>query len=138
MAYKYQSDYDKLSEVCPPKHFTKQEINPAFRWFFNENDHRNFVPQYHRNPKRFIEKSDKLKCAAMGLSFFNDYLGSKERYQQLSEIIPNIGKTIGNYTSKGFILEDDGVNGVFGEFGHFTHHAYDTELFRGRFEIIQV
>jgi len=136
MAYKYQSDYDKLSEVCPPKHFTKQEINPAFRWFFNENDHRNFVPQYHRNPKRFIDISEKLKCIAMGLSFFKDLQGAKERYKQLSEISPNIGKTIGTYTSKGFILEDDGVNGNFGHYGHFTHHAFETDVFNDRFKIV--
>lgn len=133
MTFKYQSDYDKLSEVCPPKQFTNLEVNPAFRWLFDENDQRNFVPQYHRNPKRFIEKNDELKCTAMGLSFFKDLQGAEERYIQLSEIVPNIGKTIGTFTSKGFILEADGVSGDFGHSGHFTHHAYKTDVFKERF-----
>jgi len=137
MTFKYQSDYDKLSEVCPPKHFTKQEVNPAFRWLFDEHDQRNFVPQYHRNPKRFIDTNDKLKCTAMGLSFFKDLQRAEERYKQLSEIVPNIGKTIGTYTSKGFILAGDGVNGDFGHLSHFTHHAYETDVFKERFEIVK-
>ena len=95
MTFKYQDDYDKLSEVCPPIHFTKQEINPVFRWLFEEDDKRNFIPQYHRNPKRFLDKNDKLQCTAMGLSFFKDLNGAKERHRQLCDVSPNIEKTIG-------------------------------------------
>jgi len=74
----------------------------------------------------------------MGLSFFKDLKGAKERHRQLCDVSLNIEKNIGTFTSKGFILKTDGVSGDFGKFSHFTHHAYDTELFRERFEIIQV
>lgn len=73
----------------------------------------------------------------MGLSFFKDLQRAEERYKQLSEIVPNIGKTIGTYTSKGFILAGDGVNGDFGHLSHFTHHAYETDVFKERFEIVK-
>lgn len=137
MEFKYKKDYDILSEKCPPKHFSEQEINPVFRWLFNEHDPRNFVPQFHRKPQRFINMNDKQKCTAMGLSFFKDLKGAEKRYNQLSEVIPNIGKTVGTLTSKGYILEKDGVSGDFGEFSHFTHHAYDTDIFTTRFKVIK-
>ena len=94
MEYKYQHDYHKLSEQCPPEHFINQNIEPVFQWLFDKADHRNFIPQYHRNPKRFLDKNDKLKCSAMGLSFFKDLNGAEERRKQLSDISPNIEKTI--------------------------------------------
>ncbi|MBK6566440.1 MAG: hypothetical protein IPG18_14840 [Saprospiraceae bacterium] len=136
MEFKYKNDYNALSEKCPPKHFTEQEINPAFRWLFNEHDPRNFIPQFHRKPKRFINMDDKQKCTAMGLSFFKDLNGAVKRHNQLSDVIPNIGKAIGTLTSKGYILEKDGISGDFGELSHFTHHAYDTDVFKTRFEVI--
>lgn len=137
MVYKYQSDYDKLSEVCPPTDYTQREINPVYRWLFDRTNPNNFVPQYHRNPKRFLDENDKLKCTAMGLSFFKELNGAKERHRQLCEVSPKIEKTIGKFTSKGFILKEDGVNGDFGQLTHFTHHAFDHEVFSERFEIIQ-
>lgn len=79
MTFKYQDDYDKLSEVCPPINFTKQDINPVFRWLFDEDDSRNFTPQYHRNPSRFDNEHDKLKCTSMGLSFFKRFTRDKRK-----------------------------------------------------------
>jgi hypothetical protein len=45
MEYKYQRDYDKLREMCPPQHFIGQDIDSAYRYLFSENDPRNFLPQ---------------------------------------------------------------------------------------------
>ncbi len=137
MTYKYQDEYDKLSEMCPPKHFTKQDISPVYRWLFDEDDSRNFLPQYHRNPRRFNNVDDQLKCTSMGLSFFKDLKGAEERHNELSKVIPNIAKAIGTHTSKGFILESDGVSGDFGHHSHFTHHACETDVFKERFKIVK-
>jgi hypothetical protein len=64
--------------------------------------------------------------------------GAQERYKELSKIVPNIGKTIGTITAKGFILELDGVSGDFNHLAHFTHHAYDTDVFIERFKAVNI
>ena len=124
MEYKYQLDYDNLSQFCPPLDHTAQEINPVYRWVFDTiSDERNFKPQYHKKPKRFLNNDDVTKCKALGLSMFNNLEGSMQRYKELKDSMgDNIFETLGNKVSQGKISISDGVNGAIERHGHFNHH----------------
>lgn len=136
--YKYQKDYDKLTQTCPPSDYIPQNIDPAFRWVFDsENDERNFISQYHKKPKRFLNKDDITKCKAMGLSMFNNYKGSIDRFNELKEDIgDNVYSTLGTKIAKGVIKINDGVNSKIERLGHFTHHISNLADYQKKFEII--
>ena len=139
MKYKYQQDYNKLSETCPPTDCSAQEINRVFRWVFDTiTDERNFISQFHKNPKRFLNKDDYQKCTAMAFSMFNKLNGSKSRFQELKEIMgDSIYKTLGTKIAKGKITVNDGVNGKVERHGHFNHHSSTTANYLSIFKIMK-
>lgn len=139
LKFKYQEDYDKLTHTCPPDDFTSKDLNPVFRWVFNPmEDERNFVPQYHRNPKRFLNKDDATKCKAMGLSMFVDLNDSIHRFNELKKQIgANVYRTLGDKIAQGSVIPIDGVNGTLEWLGHFTHHTSEEAQFEKVFKIIQ-
>ncbi len=49
MELEFQKEYDLLHNQCPPKHYTAQDIDPVYRWTFDDiEDTRNFQSQYHK------------------------------------------------------------------------------------------
>lgn len=139
MEYKFQKDFDQLAVLCPPQTYHSKAITPVYRWVFDElEDERNFLPQYHRKPQRFLNKEDIDKCKAMALSLFNDFNGALKRYDELKAFIgSNIAKTLGTQMAQGSIEEDDGVNGEIERMGHFSHHSSESASYFERFAIIQ-
>ena len=137
--FKYQQEYEKLTSVCPPADYSSQDIDVVFRWVFDTiQDDQNFLPQYHKNPKRFLNKDDLTKCKALGLSFFNNLEGSIERFNELkSDIGETVFSTLGKNVAKGVIKKTDGVNGQLERHGHFTHHSSDNANYKDNFEIIK-
>jgi len=128
MSFKYQNDYDKLSNTCPPDEYIAKIIEPAYRWVFDSiDDKNNFTPQFHKKPIRFLNNDDLTKCKSMGLSFFNDLKGSIERFNELKDNLgDNIYAILGVKIAKGKIDTSDGVNSDFERLGHFTHHPSTT------------
>jgi hypothetical protein len=83
MTFKYQQDYDKLTQACPPADHLAQNIDPVYRWVFDSmDDERNFKSQFHKKPKRFLNKDDLTKCNALALSMFNNLAGSVQRFNE--------------------------------------------------------
>ena len=124
MEFKYQLNYDNLSQSCPPSDHTAGEIESVFRWVFDTiTDERNFTSQFHKKPKRFLNKDDVTKCKALGLSMFNNFEGSITRFNELKDDMgDNIFQTLGTKISQGKISITDGVNGKIERHGHFNHH----------------
>jgi hypothetical protein len=121
--FKYQTYFEKLSTLCPPKNYIA-ENKIAFRWIFDDikNDE-NFKPVYFKNPKRFNEKSDEERCIAMGLSFFETLETAEHRFLKLKKRLGQEAyKILGCQIAKGQIMEEDGVNSPADMNGHFTHH----------------
>ncbi|MEI6143658.1 MAG: hypothetical protein WCP85_30550 [Mariniphaga sp.] len=138
MEFKYQQDYEKLSQTCPPADHTAQDIDPVYRWVFDTiNDDRNFTSQFHKNPKRFLNNDDLTKCKALGLSMFNSLSGSLTRFNEIKEDLgENIYQTLGTKIAIGKISLTDGVNGKIERLGHFNHHPSTKTNFNNIFEII--
>ena len=139
MQFKFQKDYDLLAQTCPPKGYLPQDLGLVYRWVYTPIlDENNFKPQYHKKPKRFISKDDLTKCNALGLSFFNNFEGAIERFNELkTDIGESVYAAIGTHIAKGPISKQDGVNGKIERLGHFNHHPYTTARFEETFEIIQ-
>jgi hypothetical protein len=138
--FKYQDDYDKLQQTCPPNDYIQKDIDTVFRWVFDTiNDDRNFISQFHKDPKRFLNKDDLTKCKALGLSFFNNLDGSTERFQELKDFIgETVYSTLGTQLSKGSIKFNDGVNGGIERLGHFTHHSSSTANYKNEFTLMNI
>jgi hypothetical protein len=128
MKFKYQRDYDKLTQSCPPADHVAQDIDPVYRWVFDSiDDERNFKSQFHKNPKRFLNKDDLIKCSALGLSMFNNLIGSVQRFNELKDAMGDaIHQTLGTKIAQGKISLADGVNGKIERLGHFNHHPSTT------------
>lgn len=140
MSFKYQDDYEKLKQTCPPSGYIQKDMEPVFRWVFNSiEDDRNFNSQYHKNPKRFLNKDDLTKCKALGLSLFNSLHGSRERFQELKDDIgDNVYSTLGTQLAKGSIRLGDGVNSKIERLGHFTHHSSAAANYENNFELMNI
>jgi hypothetical protein len=112
MIFRFQEDYDTLKEPCPPKHHKTRDMKEVYRWTFETiGDNRNFQSQYHKNPKRFQQKSDIIKCQALGLSCFDNLEGAKERFSELfDDIGEKVYQMMGNKIAKGSLLKTDGVS----------------------------
>lgn len=125
--------------TCPPEEYSVRHITPVFRWVFDSIEHPlNFMPQYHKKPRRFLIKDDHVKCKALGLSFFNSFEGSLERFNELKSFIgERIYSTLGTNVAKGVIYKTDGVNGQLERLGHFTHHTSASTDYKVSFKIIQ-
>lgn len=139
MKYRFQEDYDKLNSPCPPMYYQSKLISPVFRWVFDDlEDERNFLPQYHRKPQRFINKEDVDKCKSMALSLFDNFNGALKRYEELKTFMgDNISKVLGTQLAQGSIEEDDGVNSEIERLGHFSHHSSESVEYVEKFVIIQ-
>lgn len=129
------------------KQYSKEEIQNQLQSILNQyNQTAHLSPtqsqshiqtQYHKNPKRFLNKDDLTKCKALGLSFFNNLEGSIKRFDELkSDIGETVFSTLGKNVAKGVIKKTDGVNGQLERHGHFTHHSYDNANYKDNFEII--
>jgi len=103
LEFKYQQNYEKLTQTCPPADHTAQDIDPVFRWVFhNINDERNFISQFHKKPKRFLNSDDLTKCKALGLSMFNNLDGFISRFNELKDVMgDNVYQTLGIKIAKG-------------------------------------
>ena len=121
--FKYQTYFENLTVPCPPADYEAQN-KTAFRWIFDELEGEdNFIPVYFKNPKRFNEKSDKERCRALGLSFFDTLEMAERRFLQLKKRLGQEAyKTLGTHVASGEIAEEDGVNSIADVGGHFTHH----------------
>lgn len=137
MRFKYQQDYDKLTQTCPPADHLAQTIDPVYRWVFDSiEDERNFKSQFHKNPKRFLDKGDLTKCSALGLSMFNSLAGSVQRFNELKDVMGDtIYQTLGTKVAQGKISLTDGVNSKIERLGHFNHHPSTTVKFNTIFTI---
>ena len=115
MEFQYQEDYNKLNQTCPPTDHTAQEIEPVYRWVFDTiDDDRNFKSQFHKNPKRFLNKDDTSKCHALSLSMFNNLENSIIRFKELKDTMgDSITQTLGSKVAVGKISKTDGVNSKF-------------------------
>jgi hypothetical protein len=123
MIFEFEEDYNQLSEQCPPKSYNAQNLKEVFRWTFSDiEDERNFQTQFHKNPKRFLQKSDIEQCKALALSMFDNLEGAKSRFTELKEDFRNIYQSLGTNIAKGNISVNCGVNGNIERFGHFNHH----------------
>lgn len=80
MEFKYQNTFDELAlSSCPPQSYEAKENN-LFRWIYEKGHADNFLPQYFKNPTRFISKADKEKCSSLGLSFFDSQEQAQARF----------------------------------------------------------
>lgn len=138
MVYKFHQYYALLKEECPTKDYMPKEISKAYRWVFeNINDDRNFISQFEKSPKRFLNKEDAIKCNALALSMFNNMQGAKLRYEELKDdICERVHYTLGNHIAEGKLLECDGVVGNIERFGHFNFHPSIKINFEEVFKII--
>lgn len=138
MEFNYQKDYESLGEPCPPTEYKPRDIANAFRWVFETiDDDRNFMSQYHKNPKRFLKKTDSDKCSALALSMFDNLEGAINRFQELKDIIgETVYRTLGTNISEGRLSLADGVNGKVERHGHFNHHLSAAEDCKKVFKII--
>jgi hypothetical protein len=137
MKFKYQKDYAKLKQTCPPTDHASQNIDPVYRWVFDTmGDERNFLSQFHKKPKRFLHSEDLTKCNSLGLSMFNSFEGSINKFNELKEYIgETIYQTLGTRIAKGKISLSDGVNGKIERLGHFNHHPSTTAKYTDGFTI---
>ncbi len=105
MDFKYQQDYNTLTDACPPKDHLSQNMDPVCRWVFDSmDDERNFKSQFHKSPKRFLSKDDLTKCSALALSMFNSLAGSVQRFNELKDVMGEaIHQTLGTKIAQGKI-----------------------------------
>ena len=139
MKFKYQNEHEQLTVPCPPTDHLPKKIDPVYRWVFEEmEDERNFLPQYHRNPPRFLNFEDIDKCKGMALSLFDNLDGALQRYDELQGIIGRkISRTLGTQIAEGVIDEEDGTNGESERLGHFSHHSSISASYRNKFKVIK-
>lgn len=139
MKFRSQEEYSRLMEPCPPSDFLPMDLRPVFRWTYATiDDPRNFTPQFYKNPKRFLSKSDAEKCKSMGLSLFHHLKGAKERFHELkNQIGENVYSTLGSKIAEGFLTNECGVNGKEERLGHFTHHPSMYGAYEKQFNILE-
>lgn len=137
MTYQYQADFDLLGIDCPPAEYQFFH-EKAFR-FTTENmkDQDNFIPQYHKNPRRFNSQDDIQKCKAMALSLFDTQEHAEARFKVLKSTIGRkIYQIIGTHLAEGSILEEHGVQSPVDKRGHFSQHVVDELDFSDHFTVI--
>ena len=134
--FKYQQYFDKLRTPCPPEDFAARETI-AFRWVFEDmNDGRNFLPQYIKNPKRFNEKPDHIKCQALGLSFYDSLENAKGQFNRIKKIMGGDAFNLGVNIAEGIIKPNYGVMDVPNQRGHTALHLFEKVAIESCFEII--
>ena len=139
MKFKYQEELRQLNVPCPPDDYIATTVDLVYRWVFEEiEDERNFLPQFHRKPQRFLHKEDIDKCKGMGLSLFDNLEGAAQRFAELRDAIGDkVCKTLGTQIAQGSLEVSDGVSGKSERLGHFSHHPSSSAEFQHKFVIIQ-
>jgi hypothetical protein len=128
---KYAVHLDKLPN-CPPITYKERYTN-AFRWVFKDNLSDSFMPLnlLKEPPQRMLDDTD-LLCKGFGLSLFDTFVYSEDRYKALykrkrnvshEEFIVEKGNAIAELMMKG-------TDGKFGDWnetnGHFTFHEFES------------
>ena len=132
----YQEEMNRLSVACPPADFAVRET-VAFRWVFEPiDDEQNFLPQYFKNPDRFNEKEDKVKCQALGLSLFNSAADAQRQFSVLQKYLKEDAMSLGTHLATGIIQRDFGFADLPNPKGHFTLHPFENVSLLEHFEII--
>jgi hypothetical protein len=135
--FKYKANIESLNPQCPPKECLNKEIE-AYRYTFNEiKNPENFKPAVLKNPGRFNDKSDLMKCSGYGLSMYDDEQRAISSYEELSKTIKKIKQSIGSHLAKGVIGKIDGVCGEINGKGHFDFHEYENISLSTKFSIIK-
>jgi phosphatidate phosphatase APP1 len=141
MPFLHREDFENLKLTnCPPSDYKPKIIETAFRWVYDDiDDSRNFVSQYHKNPKRFLDKNEKTICSGLALSMFDSIGNAQARFYELREILQEKAyNTLGTKIAVGTITESDGVNSETDENGHFNHHLTTNTNYNKRFKIIEL
>ena len=109
----------------------------AFRWVFGEmDDERNFLPQYIKQPRRFVSQIEESKCQALGLSLFNSQEEAQARFEKLKRRMLDRVYGLGTHLAKGKLQKDFGVSNLPDEEGHFTFHPMEKVVLKHHFETI--
>jgi hypothetical protein len=140
MEFLYKDKFTELNLTdCPPKYYEPKEMEEVFRWVFDEiGDERNFIAQIEKQPKRFLAKDNKMKCAALALSMFDSLENALSYFGFLKKIMKEDPYLVlGTKVAAGKIGMEDGVNGTIDTKGHFNHHPIKEHNYDKRFQIIQ-
>ncbi len=135
--FKYQEYFDELIVPCPPEEFEAWETI-AFRWVFEDMVHKdNFLPQYIKQPQRFVPQKDEVKCQALGLSLFKSQKEAQARFEKLKRRMLNRVYGLGTHLAKGTLQKSFGVSNLPGDEGHFTFHPMEKVVLKDHFETIK-
>ena len=140
MQFLYREDFTNLQlSDCPPSDYKAKHIESAYRWVFDDiEDDRNFISQFHKNPKRFLDKNDHVICSGLALSMFDSVENAQMRFYELKELLQQKAyQILGTKIAVGEITEIDGVNGEIDKNGHFNHHLVADTNYNKRFKIAQ-
>jgi hypothetical protein len=139
VTYKYEYFIKDLSD-CPPCHCVGRNIE-AFRILFESlDDHRNFIPNSVRDPRR--DNSPRYRediygrCSGYALSFFASLECLKRRYRKYKKSFRNFDKIAGTHVAQGHIFANDGVTTIVDENGHFDLYEFEGSNIRPRFNIV--
>ncbi len=124
--FEHQELLDNLTVPCPPEDFEERET-VAYRWVFETiADELNFVPQYLKNPRRFKLKEDRIKCIALGLSFFDSEKNARWRFEDLKKTLPeDVWHRMEKNIASGTLKPDFGVHNEPNHEGHFTFYPFE-------------
>lgn len=139
MIFKFQNEFDALSEPCPPQDCIDKDIE-AYRWIFDSlEDEENFKPLAKKNPARVLSMEEKDNCKAHSLSMFDSREAAKSRFRFFREGLMNdkAFKLLGTKIAKGNIKKEHGVNSSVDKRGHFSHFQYESTDFTVIFKIIE-
>ena len=136
--FKYAKEFDLLNEDCPPKDYQEVNNDVVYRYVYDSIDHPdNFIPANIKNPKRFLNVEETVKCQSLGLSFYDNLEISIKRFQALrNSISGNIYKTIGTSLAVGSLKTEDGVQSKIDAKHHLTFHPYVNSNYINSFKII--
>lgn len=138
MPLKYQKEIEQLNPDFTG--FSEVEERTSYRWVFEGNDPRNFLPIYKIDEKRYKREVEKGKANFRGwaLSFYQSEEDAKKELLYWVKDKPEKFKKLGTHISKGNIIKEDGLcEESCDERGHFDHFEnINVELY-GRFEIVQ-
>jgi len=134
---KYEEIINEFQLNCPPKEFIAKETK-AYRWVLDKmEDSSNFLPQYFKNPPRFENKPQVVKCKSLGLSFFSTENQARIRFNVLTaRMLLSVRNKIGKNVAEGMIYKKDGLVDLPDKNGHYTLHPFTEENLVNQFEII--
>ena len=134
--FRHQNFMDALAVPCPPDEFLARKTL-AFRWVFETmEDARNFEPQFFKNPRRFIQKSDAEKCVAIGLSVFDSERNARLHFVALKKRIKGEALKMGTNVAFAQLHLDFGKTDLPNRTGHFTFHPFENVDLSQHFSIV--